>query len=195
MRPWRSPLPARHAPVAASYEYEGGAVNVDLGVARGVDAQSFGQPGQRTFRLRVLGSASESASLWVEKEHLRALSLALRQLLPQLGYEQQPQAADVGEFPDVAEHDFRVGRMGIGFNPSQGTVVLQVDELEREEDFTLRVQLTLPHCASLVVQAEAITAAGRPICPLCGLPMDPSGHTCSRSNGHSKQPISDTDST
>jgi hypothetical protein len=31
--------------------------------------------------------------------------------------------------------------------------------------------------------AEVI-AGGRPICPLCGAPIEASGHVCPRSNGH-----------
>ena len=29
-----------------------------------------------------------------------------------------------------------------------------------------------------------IVAAGRPPCPLCGLPLDTDGHVCPRQNGH-----------
>jgi uncharacterized repeat protein (TIGR03847 family) len=31
---------------------------------------------------------------------------------------------------------------------------------------------------------EDFRAAGRPPCPLCGLPLDVSGHVCPRQNGH-----------
>lgn len=161
----------------------------DFGVARGIDVQAFGQPGQRTFRLRIVGSKSESASLWMEKEHLGALSLAIRRVLSQVGYGREARMAEVDEFPEVADHDFRVGSIGIGFNPSNQTVVLELGELEKEEDSLLRVQLTLDHCASLIGQLGAIIVAGRPLCPLCSLPIDPSGHMCVRSNGESKQPI------
>ncbi len=169
-------------------------MTIDFGLARGIDAQSFGQPGQRTFRLRVVGAAFESASLWMEKEHLQALSLSLQQVLSELKHEAAPQPADVGEFPDTADHDFRVGRIGIGLSPSDRTVILQVGEPGEGEDYKLRFRLTLDHCASLVVQLIGIIAAGRPRCPLCGLPIDPTGHTCSRSNGHSREPIPDAGS-
>jgi uncharacterized repeat protein (TIGR03847 family) len=167
-------------------------MTVEFGVARGIDAQAFGQPGQRTFRLRIVGSDVESASLWLEKEQMQALSLALKQMLSQLEYDQEPPAADAGEFPVVADHDFRVGRMGMGFNASDRTVVLYAFELgvdEDEEEPTLRVRMTQEQCASLSVQLDEIIAGGRPVCPLCGLPMDRSGHACIRSNGHSRQPI------
>jgi uncharacterized repeat protein (TIGR03847 family) len=34
----------------------------------------------------------------------------------------------------------------------------------------------------MVRHATRVVAAGRPICPVCGRPMDPSGHFCPRNN-------------
>ncbi len=169
-------------------------MTIELGLARGGDAQAFGQPGQRTFRLRFLGSQSESVSLWVEKEHLRALALAIQQLLAQVKFADQPREVDPAQFPEPPEREFRVGVMGIGFNPPDRTMVLQVSELGvgEEEEPTIRVELTLEHCASLARQIDEIIAGGRPVCPLCGLSIDPSGHSCIRSNGHSDQPVPDS---
>jgi uncharacterized repeat protein (TIGR03847 family) len=172
-------------------------MTAEFGVARGIDAQAFGQPGQRTFRLRIVGTNAESASLWLEKEQMQALSLAMKQMLAQLEYDKEPPAADIGEFPVVADHDFRVGRMGMGFNPSDRTVVLYAYEIgaaeEEDEEPTLRVRLTQEQSAALNLQLDDIIAGGRPVCPLCGLPVDRGGHACVRSNGHSKQPIPEED--
>ena len=173
-------------------------MTADFDIARGIDAQVFGQPGQRTFRLRIVGGDAQSASLWMEKEQMQALSLALKQMLSQLEYNQEPPAADVGDFPVVADNDFRVGRMGMGFNAADRTVVVYAFELgvadEDDDDPTLRVRLTQEQCASLGAQLDDIIAGGRPVCPLCGLAMDRGGHACVRSNGHSKQPIPDEQS-
>jgi uncharacterized repeat protein (TIGR03847 family) len=172
-------------------------MTIDFGVARGIDAQTFGQPGQRTFRLRIVGASSESASLWMEKEQLQALSIALKQMLSQLEYAAEPPPASAGDFPVVADHDFRVGRMGMGFNASDRTVVLYTFELGAgdgdEDEPTLRTRLTQEQSASLNAQLDEIIAGGRPVCPLCGLAMDPA-HACIRSNGHSKQPIPEEES-
>jgi len=32
-----------------------------------------------------------------------------------------------------------------------------------------------------------VVAAGRPPCPLCGLPLDPDGHVCPRQNGYRRR--------
>ncbi|HUR73309.1 MAG TPA: DUF3090 family protein [Sporichthya sp.] len=33
-------------------------------------------------------------------------------------------------------------------------------------------------------RANSVVSAGRPACPFCGLPLDPAGHICPRSNGY-----------
>ena len=127
---------------------------------------------------------------------MQALSLALKQMLAQLEYENEPPPADVGGFPVTADHDFRVGRMGMGFDASDRTVVMYMYEVgvEDEEEPTLRARASQEHCASLSAQLDEIISGGRPVCPLCGLSMEATGHACIRSNGHSKQPIPDEES-
>lgn len=169
-------------------------MTVDLGVARGVDAQTFGEPGQRTFRLRVIGAQGESASLWLEKEHLQALVIALRQLLAELKHDSAAPVVPLDEFPEPADHDFRAGRVGLGYHEADRTVIIQLDEAGNEsDDFRLRVRLTLDQCAAVSDGLAEIIAAGRPACPLCGGPMDADGHVCVRANGHLQQPIPDED--
>ncbi len=193
MRACHSRLTKRQMSASVSRDYDGLTMTVDFGEARAVSAQSFGEPGQRTFCLRILGSASQSASLWLEKEHLRALSLAFKQVLSQVGYAKGPRTAEVREFTETAEHDFRVGSIGIGFNASSGNVVLQIGELEKGDDPALSVQLALDLSASLMEQLDAIISEGRPICPLCGIPIDRAGHVCIRSNGHSSNAVPGSD--
>jgi uncharacterized repeat protein (TIGR03847 family) len=169
-------------------------MTIDLGTARAVDAQTFGDPGERTFRLRVMAGADKSASLWMEKQQFQALNLAFAQMLAQLNYEEKPPPADLGDFPGAAQHDFRVGRIGLGYDTSNKTFVLDAFELglqEEETEATVRVRLTADHCASLVAQLSEIVAQGRPLCPLCGASIDDGGHVCIRTNGHSSQPIPD----
>lgn len=170
-------------------------MTIEFGIATGVDAQAFGEPGQRKFRLRLMGADDQSASLWVEKEQLQALDLALTQMLAQVGYQERASSAPIAEFPEEAEHDFRVGRMAIGFDPGDGTVVLHTFEIDDREDDrpALRVRLLKEQCAALDIQLKEIIAAGRPVCPLCGASVDKSGHVCVRANGHSKQPIPEKD--
>lgn len=165
-------------------------MTIDFGTAVAIDAQAFGRPGQRTFRLRVMGSGDQTAYLWVEKQHLVALDLAFMQILSQLGYQGDVAPAAV-EFPPYAGHEVHVGRMAIGLDQADGTVLLHAFELGEDEgeEPAISVRLRAPQCAALDVQLKEIIAAGRPVCRLCGASIDAGGHTCVRSNGHSRQPI------
>jgi uncharacterized repeat protein (TIGR03847 family) len=168
-------------------------MTADFGLLRAIDVQSFGQPGQRTFRLCLVGSDAETASTWLEKEQLQALSLALKQMLSQLEYDADPPRGALADFPAAADHDFRVGRMGMGFNSADRTVILYLYEagLDEDDEATLHARITQEQCASLGAALDDIIAGGRPVCPLCGVPMDAEGHMCVRTNGHSTQPIPD----
>lgn len=169
-------------------------MTADFGYARRIDAESFGEPGQRTFRLRIEGSGGETATLWVEKQQVQALELALRQMLTQL--EHGPTAApDMTGFPQDPEHEFRVGRMSMGYDPADKRVILQAYELTAGDDAEpeITTKLLADQCAALRAKLSEIIAGGRPICPLCEGPIDASGHSCIRSNGHREDPIPETD--
>jgi uncharacterized repeat protein (TIGR03847 family) len=141
--------------------------------------------------MRILGANLESASLWLEKQQLQALSLALTQVLSQLGRGGLG-AGDIESFPAAPDVDLRVGRMSIGFDSAEGAVILQIFEISRGEDEgdpDVTVRLTEDACSGLNRRLQEIIAAGRPQCPLCGQVMEPAGHSCIRSNGHSEEPI------
>ena len=165
-------------------------MTLDLGTARGVDARAFGKPGERTFQLRIVGATEEAAALWLEKQQLQALSLAFSQVLAQTGGEDTP-ATDLSFFPDPPDADVHVGRMAVGYDPADKTVVIQAHDLTSDEDGDpdILVRIKSVDVAQLSTRFKEIIAGGRPTCPLCGVPLDASGHTCIRSNGHSEQPV------
>ena len=47
-----------------------------------------------------------------------------------------------------------------------------------------RFTITREQAAALAIRGTELVEAGRPPCPLCGNPLDPSGHVCPRTNGH-----------
>lgn len=165
-------------------------MTLDLGTARGVDARAFGKPGERTFQLRIMGATEETAALWLEKQQLQALSLALSQVLAQTGGEDTP-ATDLSFFPEPPDADLHVGRMAVGYDPADKTVVIQAHDLASDEDGAPDViaRITSANVAQLSTRLKEMIAGGRPICPLCGVPLSSSGHTCIRSNGHSEEPV------
>lgn len=167
---------------------------IDFGVAKEAEARSTGEPGQRTFHLRIIGEGGQSASLKLEKQHLVGLLTGVRRLLEQIGYAGKREVRAAADFPTTADYDFPVGQLGIGFSTEDGAVVIEAAELEAEDDqkaTAIRVRLSPRQGEWLATQLEEIIGAGRPICPLCWTPVDPEGHVCVRSNGHSRQPIPD----
>jgi uncharacterized repeat protein (TIGR03847 family) len=170
-------------------------MTVELGLASHVSAETFGDPGGRTFCLRVAGASGDTAGLWMEKQQFIALSLAFGQVLSQIRHEELPHIASGYSFPESLDHEFKVGRMAVGLDASDSTIVLYTYDVveEDESEPTLHVRLTLNQCAALRPQLEEIVSRGRPLCPLCQQPIEPSGHSCIRSNGHSAEPIPEDD--
>ena len=62
--------------------------------------------------------------------------------------------------------------------------LVEVDDDEEEGPDLLRVRLTADAARSFVERAFRVIRAGRPPCPLCGAPLDATGHICPRKNGH-----------
>ncbi len=61
---------------------------------------------------------------------------------------------------------------------------LPLGPIDEEDDAILRVALTPEATRSFVERAMRVLRSGRPPCPLCGAPLEASGHICPRGNGH-----------
>lgn len=164
----------------------------DFGRVTILEAEAFGKPGERTFRLRVVAPAG-SASLWLEREQLQALSMAVRQVLsqhrtgePPLHEEQPPAAAESAAEPAV---DFKVGRLSLGYDESEDTFMFYAHELEADPEGppTFACEATSVQARAISEEIDRIVAAGRPRCFLCGQPIEAGQHVCPRSNGHSQR--------
>lgn len=177
----------------------------DFGRADLLEPEAIGEPGQRTFRLRVM-SGGDAASLWLEKEQLAALTLAIRQLLEQTADDSpdEPELASASDvFPQQTQVDFKLGRLGIGYDETKRMVTIFAYEMGEEEEEgqaedgkkddappTFACQVTLGQCRAFAERAEETINAGRPVCVLCGGPINRDGHQCLRRNGHSEHPVS-----
>lgn len=155
-----------------------------------VVADAIGEPGDRVFFLQA-SEAGRVASFKCEKAQVSALAEHLARLLGDL----EPAEPDPGPAPAqpvVAE--WIVGGLGLAFDDSRDRVVILVEQFVASEgdepDATrpaaasARFSLTRAQAAGFVARARALVAGGRPLCPICGQPMDPEGHVCPRSNGH-----------
>jgi uncharacterized repeat protein (TIGR03847 family) len=166
----------------------------DYGLVHRIQAEAFGVPGQRTFRVLAV-SASAAASLWLEKEQLAALGRAIEGQLSRLRAlraDQDVPAPDPARaYTGSPSLDFRVGQLALGFDERAGVFLLLAYTVEDEDQDrpTFSCQATPAQFRALAEEIARVVAAGRPTCPLCGGPVDPTGHVCIRANGHFRQPI------
>ena len=169
-----------------------------------LQAQSLGKPGQRTFRVLIESNDGRSAMLWVEKEQLQALGLALEQLLAEVQGRLASASRGVEQpspdsFPLTPTLEIRVGRIALGQDESEletgPRYVLLAYDLEtmgtEESDepsgtAAFACRTTRDQLRALSRNISEVVAAGRPRCPLCGEPIQRIGdpHGCVRGNGH-----------
>lgn len=160
-------------------------------------AGTVGLPGERTFYLQASGDG-RTVSVALEKAQVRLLAERLAALVEEVrrttGLRVEP-VDDNAPLTAPVEEEFRVGSMGLAWDQEGQRCV--VEALARSEDpeaeplsdedegpDALRVRIDLGVAQSFVTRALRVVAAGRPPCPLCGLPLDALGHVCPRQNGH-----------
>jgi uncharacterized repeat protein (TIGR03847 family) len=57
---------------------------------------------------------------------------------------------------------------------------------DEDEGYLARLYFTAAQARAMATRGSAAVERGRPPCPLCGGPLDPSGHNCPRLNGHGR---------
>jgi len=166
---------------------------------------ALGQPGQRSFFLQaakgqqIVSVAIEKAQVAVLAERLAALLLGLRERGVEADWAAQPDAQPLLE---PIREEFHVGAMILAWDALRERVVIEAREIseldiapddeddEPELDESpegpdlVRVSLAPAEAHAFVTRAVAVMRAGRPPCPNCGAPLDPSGHFCPRRNGY-----------
>ena len=160
----------------------------EIPIVTSLVAEALGEPGQRTFRVLVDGGGS-SAIIWLEKEQLFQLALGIHQLLTSTSEEEEtPPTASDEPGPVPAKLDFKAGRLALGHDGNTGLFMIDAHDLEDEDEeaATVRVWASKEQVKEFSDEAMRACAAGRPLCPLCGGPLDPDGHPCARVNGHVK---------
>lgn len=164
---------------------------------------TLGEPGNRTFFLQAIHGL-ESVAIIIEKLQALALAQAMDEMLNELEnrFELPPvrgsriPASDL-DLSQPIEARFRAGQIGLGYDEEQDRLVLAVsamggglNEEEEEEPGTdapvARFWISRDQGSALATRAREVSGQGRPLCPLCDQPIDPEGHFCPRSNGHSK---------
>ena len=168
---------------------------------------TVGPPGQRTFVLQAL-SGRRLVSMSCEKEQVQILADRVNDVLDQFaGEAANTSPEDNDPLATPIEDEFRVATLSLAWDPSRAVVVIEafdadIPEVAEDDDEatdvpeeflesmasrqSVRVVLSPPQARSFVRRARALVSAGRPPCPFCGGPLDPTGHICPRSNGYKR---------
>lgn len=150
---------------------------------------TVGEPGQRTFYLQVR-QVRQLVTLKLEKQQVAALAQLMAELLSDLPVSETP-PVPAGDLEEPVLAEWPVGAMQLAYDTSLDRVVLLAEEVPAAEDEeplgddgVARIAITRGQAAALVIRATQLVSEGRATCPLCGNPMDPTGHSCPRTNGH-----------
>ena len=144
---------------------------------------TVGPVGRRLFLVQCR-QGHTLLTLKVEKQQVAAMGDLLARVVKD---QQRP-----GHLPDdqaleePAEAAWAVGTVGVSYDEAEDRVILVIEELvpEGEVGAIARVSISREQAAAFTIQATRLVESGRPPCPLCGSPLDPSGHECPRTNGH-----------
>jgi uncharacterized repeat protein (TIGR03847 family) len=160
---------------------------------------ALGPAGQRTFYLQGI-KGRQVVSLVIEKQQAQALAAGIDELLEEVE-EQYPEDRAPESPPgnlsllDPVTPRFRIGRLGLGYEAEDDLLVIFAQEMLSEEEEARREPTvgrfwaSREQMAALSAHVKKLAAAGRPICALCGNPIDPDGHFCPPSNGHASTTI------
>jgi uncharacterized repeat protein (TIGR03847 family) len=161
---------------------------------------TIGQPGSRSFYLQARAGA-RVVSVALEKEQSALLAETIDELLDELmAVEGNPSSIPAVTPLELVDNDpleqpvaqeFRTGQMSLGWDPSTAQVVIEAYPLVDADDSEDADEDSEPEPAEMMVvripvgtarafaqRTLEVVGAGRPICPLCGTPMDPEGHIC-----------------
>ena len=144
---------------------------------------TVGEPGNRVFFLQA-GQDGRVVALRCEKQHVAALAAHLDELFADL----PPSAPDPQSraLREPVETTWLLASLAFGFDAEGDRIVIVAEELTDDPSpAEARFAITRGQAVSLIASTEELLAGSRPLCRLCGLPMNSDGHVCPRTNGHS----------
>ena len=169
---------------------------------------TVGPPGQRTFFLQAR-AGSRIVSVALEKQQVAVLADRLDDLLDELMSTEATKSIipavapleldDTDPLEQPIEEEFRAGTMTLSWDSTDERIVIEVfpfveaavvspeqvgeDLTEPEPEEVFLVRIGAGEARAFVKRVAQVVKAGRPDCPFCGQPIDPTGHLCVRANG------------
>jgi uncharacterized repeat protein (TIGR03847 family) len=161
---------------------------IELSEVDFVTIDTIGPPGQRTFYLQAARNEL-LITVVIEKEQAAALAIAIGSALDQLGEPtKEPDLAGLDLIQPV-EPLFRAARLELSYDQTSNLFIILAEATEMEEGpgGGVRIWASRQQMSALARKAAVVVAAGRPICPLCGEPLNVGEeHVCVRDNGHKR---------
>ncbi len=163
-----------------------------------ITVDAIGKPGQRVFYLQ--GKSPETTiTLLIEKIQVQTLAAGVLRFLEEL-QERQPElnppsgkySEDTMKITPPVDPMFRIGEIGLAYDTEKDLACLiakeiVIDEETDAERSEIRFWCSREQLKSMANWSLVLVQRGRPICPLCGEPIEPGGHFCPKKNGHSKK--------
>jgi uncharacterized repeat protein (TIGR03847 family) len=162
---------------------------------------TIGVPGERTFYLQVR-TGKQIVSIALEKQQSAQLAEKIDEILDQLiTLEGNPFSVPTGTPIELVDNDqldsvqeqFRTGTMSLGWDPTTAQIVVEayplvdadsdddldaLDDEETDASEMLLVRMPVGTARAFAKRTREVVGAGRPICVICGQPIDADGHTC-----------------
>ncbi|MGO8873920.1 MAG: DUF3090 family protein [Acidimicrobiales bacterium] len=155
----------------------------DLSAPDRITVGTIGPVGQRLFLLQCR-QGPVLLTLKMEKQQVAVVADYLARIVK--GQTRPEHLPDPGSLEEPTEPAWAVGTIGVSYDAADDRVVLVIEEQVDDEETgaIARLSISREQAAAFAIQATALVESGRPPCPLCGSPLDPSGHECPRTNGH-----------
>jgi uncharacterized repeat protein (TIGR03847 family) len=145
-----------------------------------VTVGTIGDVGARLFLLQAR-EQRRLVVVKVEKDQIAILASWLARVVQSMS---RPAALEVDmDLEPEYEVDLVAGEITVSVDETAETVEVTIEPAEEDGD-SLIVTMNKEQAAAFAIRSVQLIEAGRPPCPLCGLPLDPRGHDCPRTNGH-----------
>jgi uncharacterized repeat protein (TIGR03847 family) len=172
--------------------------------ARRFVAGTVGPVGQRAFYLQV-SDGLRLVTVGLEKAQISILADRINDVLDQLAPAEAIEPGEPGGMVEDTEpletpfdEDWRAQTLALSWDDERRRLVIEChdhdpDEIDDDEPDeaalgrnSLRVVLDPAAARAFARRSSKIVAAGRPPCPFCAGPLDPTGHICPRANGYKR---------
>ena len=174
---------------------------IELDPVDRITAGAVGPPGERVFFLQGR-RGDRLVTLALEKQQVQLIATWVVEMLSRIGRDtpEGPPEAEM-ELEEPFEPEWRAGRLALGYEEERDMLFLEAEEAagdadEEAEDggeeeptedpdrARVRFWATREQMLALARHGASVVAAGRPLCELCGNPIDAEGHLCPALNGH-----------